>query len=235
MKSEKTTSGPGWLESRWYDDACGTAFALELIGERWSMLIVRELTFGPRRFSELKRDLSGISANVLSERLAGLEARGVVTRRRLPSPASAQVYELTEWGMEAEPLVRGLGRWAMRHPEYDASPPLSAVSMMMSLRTTFRPERATRDLRLGVRTDDREFVVEVRDASLTVTQRHFESADVDAVVSGAPRVLAALLYGKKPLGTLEADAGLSVEGDRRVVQRFVRQCDLPEKVKPPRP
>ncbi len=86
------------LDKRWYDDACGTALGLELVGERWSLLIVRELMFGGRRFSELRGSLPGISANILTMRLEGLERIGIVQRRTLPPPASVQIYELTPWG-----------------------------------------------------------------------------------------------------------------------------------------
>src|SRR5881628_1732882 len=98
--------------TRRYHDACGTAHALDLIGERWALLVMRELMLGPKRFSDLKGDLPGISANVLTQRLEGLETTGLVRRRRLPPPAAAQVYELTDWGYEAEPIVQELGRWA---------------------------------------------------------------------------------------------------------------------------
>src|SRR4051794_502444 len=97
------TNSPKTERKRLYDDACGLAHALELIGERWAMLVLRELAYGPRRFSELKADLPGISANVLSQRLTELEQRGLVRRIRLPPPASVQVYETTEWGLEATP------------------------------------------------------------------------------------------------------------------------------------
>ena len=102
---------------RRYDDACGTAHALDLVGERWALLVMRELMLGPKRFSDIRADLPGISANMLTQRLEGLEAAGVLVRRRLPPPASAQVYELTPWGYEAEPIFQVLGRWAARSPE----------------------------------------------------------------------------------------------------------------------
>lgn len=236
MKSEKTTKvakatvrGRKAPKTRWYDDACGTAFALEMIGERWAMLIMRELMFGPRRFTDLRRDLPGISANVLSERLGGLEQRGILRRRQLPPPVSAQVYELTEWGLEAEPLIRGLGRWAMRHPDYEASLPLSAAAMMMSLRTTFHPERADRDLRVGVRTDSREFVVEVHDGVLTVEQQPLEPSAAVVTVEAEPSSLARLLYGHALVKDMEAAGLVKVEGDRRALTRFGRWFDLPEK------
>src|ERR1700749_1921047 len=93
----KRTTDKRW----WYDDACGTALAMELVGERWSMLIVRELMYGPRRFSELRAGLPGISANTLTQRLATLQKAGILGRHTLPSPASVQVYELTPWGYES--------------------------------------------------------------------------------------------------------------------------------------
>src|ERR671917_2501717 len=87
---------------RSYEDACGAAHALDLVGERWALLVMRELMLGPKRFSDLRADLPGISANVLTQRLEGLEASGILARRKLPPPASAQVYELTPWGYESE-------------------------------------------------------------------------------------------------------------------------------------
>src|SRR5438045_3881959 len=106
------------------------------------MLVLRELAYGPRRFSDLKADLSGISANVLSQRLAELEMRGLVRRLRLPPPASVQVYEATEWGLEATPVIAALGKWAARSPLHDPTLPMSHVSLMMSLQPLFSPERA---------------------------------------------------------------------------------------------
>src|ERR687894_1924441 len=114
---------------RSYDDACGTAHALELIGERWSLLVLRELMLGPRRFSDLKSDLPGISANVLTQRLAELEERGLVRRAKLPPPASVQVYEATAWGREAAPVMRALGRWAVRSPQHSTELFVSPVSI----------------------------------------------------------------------------------------------------------
>src|SRR5881397_1077407 len=98
MKLQKLTTTRQSEEKRRYDDACGLAHALELLGERWAMLVLRELAYGPRRFFELKADLQGISANVLTQRLTELEARGLVRKMRLPPPASVQVYEATPWG-----------------------------------------------------------------------------------------------------------------------------------------
>src|SRR5205809_6734594 len=142
MQSEKLTKSRKNEEKRRYDDACGLAHALELIGERWAFLVLRELMYGPRRFSGLKADLPGISANVLTQRLTELEARGLVRKARLPPPASVQVYEATEWGLEAAPVIAALGKWAARSPLHDPTLPMSHVSMMMSLQTLLSPERA---------------------------------------------------------------------------------------------
>src|SRR3982750_2001565 len=101
MQLEKITKLRQKEEKRRYDDACGMAHALDLLGERWAMLVLRELAYGPRRFSELRADLQGISANVLTQRLTELEARGLGRKTRLPPPASVQGYEATEGGLEA--------------------------------------------------------------------------------------------------------------------------------------
>src|SRR3546814_21061611 len=117
---------------KWYDDACGTALALELLGERWSLLIVRELMFGGRRFTDLRAGLPGISAKVLTDRLEGLEQAGVVQSRQLPPPAATQIYALTEWGYQAADANTALGRWAAASPDHDPPLPLSAASLMRS-------------------------------------------------------------------------------------------------------
>src|SRR6478752_2870337 len=132
MQLEKVTKRRESEEKRRYDDACGLAHAMELLGERWAMLVLRELAYGPRRFSELKADLPGISANVLTQRLGELERRGIVRKHRLPPPASVQVYEATQWGLEAPPLISRLGRFAARSPLHDPTLPISHVAIMMS-------------------------------------------------------------------------------------------------------
>src|SRR5687767_8129371 len=142
MQLEKMTNHRQKDEKRRYDDACGLAHALELVGERWAMLVLRELAYGPRRFSELKADLPGISANVLTQRLTELEQRGLVRKTRLPPPASVQVYEATEWGLEVIPVIASLGKWAARSPLHDPTLPMGHVSLLMSLQTLLSPERA---------------------------------------------------------------------------------------------
>jgi DNA-binding HxlR family transcriptional regulator len=218
MKLEKVTRA----SARWYDDACGTAHGLELIGERWALLIVRELMFGPRRFGDLRASLPGLSANVLTQRLEGLEAAGVVVKRKLPPPASVQVYDLTDWGREAEPVISELGRWAARSPAHDPALPLSPVSMMLSFRTMFDAGKAgdarmTLGFRFGVDT----FVVTVADGSLGV--RRMEPDGADAVVTGSPEAVAAVVYGGAGIDDLE------IEGRRDVFDRFTGFFELPPK------
>jgi len=140
-----TTDGIQPRHGRRYRDACGAAFALELLGERWALLIMRELMFGPRRFGALRAGLPAISARVLAERLGDLEAAGVLRHATLPPPASVPVYELTEWGYQADEAMLALCRWALLSPGHDPTLPLSAAALIMSLRATFRAERAPAD------------------------------------------------------------------------------------------
>src|SRR4030095_496629 len=139
MKLQKLTAERRADEKRRYDDARPSAHGMSLIGERWSMPLIRELLLGPRRFSDLRASLRGISANVLTQRLEGLEDAGVLVRRKLPPPASVQVYELTPWGYESAPIFQALGRWAVRSPNHDPTRPFSPVSLMLSLKTMLSP------------------------------------------------------------------------------------------------
>ena len=222
MQSEKVTTRAKTEARRGYDDACGTAHALELIGERWALLVLRELMLGPRRFSELRADLPGISANVLTQRLAELEERGLVRRMKLPPPASVQVYEATRWGLEAEPIVQALGRWAARSPRHDPTLPISGVSILLSFRTMFDPGRARGlDARIGFVFDDMSYVLVIRDGELTVARGEVD--DCEVVFTGEPTMLAAVVYGGLPLENIQ------VHGDRRLAKRFVGLFQLPPK------
>ena len=115
-----------------YDDGCGVAHALELVGERWALLVIRELMLGPKRFTDLRNDLPGISPNVLSQRLSELEASSIVVKRRLPPPAAVTAYELSAWGRELEPFIRDFGRWASRSPRMPQGRPMSVNSIVLS-------------------------------------------------------------------------------------------------------
>ena len=230
MKSQKVTSiVPAPPSRRRYEDACGAAHALDLVGERWALLVMRELMLGPKRFSDLRADLPGISANVLTQRLEGLEAAGVLVRRKLPPPASAQVYELTPWGYESEPIFQTLGRWAARSPQHDPTLPLSAVSLFLSFRTMLDPERA-RGLvaRVGFRIGAETFLARLARGRIEVERGPLENVDV--VFAGAAPAIAAAVYGGQPLTALERAGMLAVDGDRALAERFVTLFPLPPKV-----
>lgn len=228
MKLDKVTREAARGAGRRYHDACGAAHGLDLVGERWALLVMRELMFGPRRFGDLKSDLCGLSANVLTQRLEGLEEAGVVRKRKLPPPASVQVYELTDWGYEARPVFEVLGRWAARSPRHDPTLPISAVSVMMSLRTMFDAEKAGElTARIGFVFDDRSFVATITDGELTNEQTGVE--DCDLVFVCAPSVVPEYVYGKRPLSEIEAEGRMAVTGDRALAERFQTFFDLPEK------
>ena len=210
-------------DKRRYGDACGTAHALELIGERWTLLVLRELMLGARRFSQLRADLPGISANVLTQRLTELEQRGLVRRRKLPPPASVQVYEATAWGLEAEPIVQALGRWAARSPGHDPTLPISGVSILLSFRTMISEKRAKGvDARIGFRFGADDYIARIRKGGIRIARGPLEGCDV--ILSGAPATLAAVVYGGQPLDLL------GVAGDRALAEKFTTLFVLPPKV-----
>ena len=226
MKLDKLTQTGRVEPKRRYDDACGTAHALELIGDRWTLLVLRELMLGARRFSQLRTDLPGLSANVLTQRLAELEERRLVRRRTLPPPASAQVYEATAWGLEAEPVIQALGRWAARSPQHDPTLPLSGVSILLSFRTMIDEKRARKiDARIGFVFGKDRNVARVRKGRIKVAQGAVE--DCEAVISTAPTTLAAVVYGGAPIDLL------GISGDHDLVGKFVTLFALPPKVAPP--
>ena len=229
MKSQKIIRSEEGLRKRWYDDACGTALALELVGERWSLLIVRELMFGGRRFSDLRSGLPGVSANILARRLEGLERVGIAQRRRLPPPASVQIYELTPWGYEAEIILQEMGRWATRSPLHDPTLPLSAASIMMSFRTMYSRERAKGEAAtIGFRFGDEIFVVDFGPDG--IRSRRGEPEGCALVVSTNPISLASVVYGGRPVSDAEASGELTLTGDRALLDRFVGWFPLPEKI-----
>jgi DNA-binding HxlR family transcriptional regulator len=228
MKLEKITEPSETRQRRTYDDACAAAHALDLVGERWALLVMRELMMGPKRFGDLRSSLPGISANVLTQRLEGLEAAGVLTRRKLPPPASAQVYELTPWGYESEPIFQALGRWAARSPSHDPTLPFSAASLLLSLRTMLDPVRSDGlDAKIGLILGEETFVGHLAGGGIEIARANAAGADV--IFEGEPRVIAGAIYGGQPLDALEAAGVLRVSGDRELARRFVTLFPLPPK------
>ena len=233
MKLEKITNPAETRPRRHYEDACAAAHALDLVGERWALLVMRELMLGPKRFGDLRESLPGISANVLTQRLEGLEAVGVLTRRKLPPPASVQVYELTDWGYESEPIFQALGRWAARSPLHDPTLPFSAASFLLSLRTMLDASRAEGlDARIGFRLSESEtFLAHLADGRIEIARGPVDDADL--IFTGTPPVVAGAIYGGQPLEALERAGALKVEGDRALAGRFLRLFPLPPKVSLP--
>lgn len=223
MKLQKETE-PG-VHGKWYNDACGTAFGMELVGERWSLLVVRELMFGPLRFSALRANLPGVSAKVLTERLEKLEATNVLAKRVLPPPSGAQVYELTEWGYAAEPLIQELGRWAAKSPLHDPTLPLSPTSFMLSLRTMLDPAKAGDwQARIGFRFPEVGFVAELAGGRMAILRAEPEDCGLVFVAPAGPP-LAAMFY----VGVSPDEVGVQIQGDVNTAERFMTLFELPEK------
>ena len=232
MELENLTGLAHGPSRRRYDDGCGTAHALDLIGERWALLVMRELMLGPKRFSDIRADLPGISANTLTQRLEGLEKAGLVLREKLPPPASGQVYGLSEWGHQLLPVMGALGRWAVRSPDHDPGQHFSAVSLMLSFMAMNQPAiTAGFDATLGFRLGRENYLLSMKEGAVRAARG--EPAGADAIFEGAPGAVAAAVYGGVPIASLEADGSLRIEGDRAVAERFITLFPLPPKATRP--
>ena len=204
------------------------AHGLDLVGERWALLDVRELLLGPKRFTDLREGLPHMSADVLAQRLRELEDNGIVERRTLPPPAASKVYELTEWGRELESVLIALGRWGARAPlSADEEPCMSLDSHIVSLQTLFDPELAgdfapTVELRLG----DSVFALEIADGRLEAARG--AAAKPDIVIATDPRTLLGLAHRQIELADAIAAGDATVTGDKRAARRFLRLFPLPE-------
>jgi DNA-binding HxlR family transcriptional regulator len=232
MKLEKLTESLHGPSRRRYEDGCGTAHALELIGERWALLVMRELMLGPKRFSDIRADLPGISANTLTQRLEGLEKAGIVVREKLPPPASGQVYGLSEWGYQALPVMGALGRWAVRSQGHDPQQHFSAVSLLLSFMAMNQPAvTGGFDATIGFRLGRENYVLTAKEGIIRAVRG--EPVGADVTFEGEPGAVAAAVYGGVPLAELEAGGVLAIEGDRNVAERFITLFPLPPKA--PRP
>lgn len=211
---------------RTYHDSCGMAHALNLIGERWALLVVRELMLGPRRFTDLRTSLPGISANVLTQRLTELEGFGVVIRRRLDPPASAWVYDLTEWGHELEPVIGKLGQWGARSPLLPRDAALSVNSFILSLRNMFDVATAAGvTLRVDLRISEQQFHAYVDDGTLAVSTG--AATDPDVNIAGVQSDLAAVAYDGRDLDEAIEAGDLRYHGERAALERFLSLFSLP--------
>jgi DNA-binding HxlR family transcriptional regulator len=213
-------------ERRTYGDSCGIARALDLAGERWALLVVRELLLGPKRFTDLRGGLPSLSPDVLAQRLRELEQAGLVRRRKLPPPAGARVYELTERGAELEPVLLELGRWGSRAALPDDPAVLSPDALAIALRTLFDSAAAvdverSYQLHLG----EHAFSIRVADQKIDVARGEAEAPA--ASVDTDPGTLTELLWhGRAIADALDAGA-LRIDGSRREVGRFLKLFPSP--------
>jgi DNA-binding HxlR family transcriptional regulator len=205
---------------RSYDDPCGVARALDVVGERWALLVVRELLLGPKRFGALSSGLPGMSQNVLSQRLRELQDAGVVRRRTFGPPASSHGYELTERGRELEPVLLALARWGSRVPARSAAE-LSIDALMLALQTTFdRRAAGALRARLELRIGDDCFRAEIGSGRFEV--RRGRAARADATLTTGAATLRALVFGDLTIADAVGRGDLRIDGDGRAAARFVR-------------
>lgn len=213
---------------RSYGEACRFAYALDVVGERWALLVVRELLLGPKRFTDLRAGLPHASSNILSERLRDLEHGGVIQRRKLPPPAASSVYELTEWGRELEPVVTKLGAWGARSPIPPDSQEIGPDSIVLALRSLFDPQAAA-DLSAvyGLRIGEDYFRVEVADGGVELSRGTAEGPTVSIATADAG-TFAAILAGGLPLDEAIGSGAAEVEGPKQAAKRFLRLFPMPE-------
>ncbi len=209
--------------ARSYRDQCAIARALDVVGERWALLVVRELLLGPQRFSELRKALANTSANVVTDRLRELEDSGVIQRRKLAPPSGSWVYELTAWGRQLEPIVMALGQWGLRVPDPPGPNVLSPTSVLMYLRCCARPDPAVRSV-VRIVFDDQIWTVRAKDGQLTVEVG--DTGEADAAIATDPRTFNALIGDTDALQA-EIDAGnVTVDGDVRALRRLLQGVDI---------
>lgn len=210
---------------RSYADPCGVARALDAVGERWALLVVRDLLLGPKRFTDLSAGLPGLSQNVLSQRLRELEEQGIVAKRKLGPPARVQVYELTPRGAELEAVVIALARWGSRAP-LTTDAPLSTDALVLALRTTFTPEAVgdattSYDLRLG----DERFAAEFTGGEFRIARGTPQRPD--AAIHTDAATLRAMVFGGEPLDVARQRGTVTVSGAEKAITTFLRAFPRP--------
>jgi DNA-binding HxlR family transcriptional regulator len=214
---------------RTYGDSCGIARALDLVGERWALLVARELLLGPKRFTDLRSGLPNVGPDVLAQRLRELEGSGIIRRSQMPPPAASRVYELTEWGRELEPVLLALGRWGSRAPLADQPPPLGVDAIVIALETTFDPEVGTPE---GAAAESYELVLGEQVFALQTAGAGFDArrgrvAAPRAAIATDPGTLADVLWHGRPLGSAIADGSMRIEGDHDGVRALLRRFPAP--------
>ena len=210
------------MATRGYGQYCGFARSLELVGERWALLIVRDLLVGPRRFSELQRGLPKVPSNILTTRLKELEEAGLVRRQVLPKPPGGFAYELTQDGRDLEEPVIALGRWGAKHlGELRPDEVITEDSMAMAMRTIFRPERLREGEEIKFQFHFGPHIAinaHVRNGTVTVGRGEIEKPDL--VIDGGPAIrllLAREITAKEAL----KNGSVAIRGKRALLDRFV--------------
>ena len=213
-------------EKRSYLDGCSSAHALDLVGDRWALLIVRDLLFGPKRFTDLQSGLPHGSPNVLTQRLRELETAGVVHRRRLPAPASANVYELTDWGAQLEPILLGLQRWGAGSPTLPHDLPVGCDAAMLALKNTFNAAAATgvrivAEVRFGLGT----FRLTVDDGTIDISRGSADRPDI--TLETDPTTLEELTFGMSTIDDAIQRGALRLHGDRELFETLLQLFAVP--------
>ena len=211
-----------------YAQFCPIARAAEILGERWTLLVLRDLFVGPQRFTDLRRRLSGVSSSVLAERLGRLEARGLVTRRELPPPAASAVYALTPDGEALLPVLVALARWGVRFllppvPEDHVEPDWAGMALRVFARPGPTPPLAFDVRVVGEAGEVRAFVTGGPEGSVVSET----GVDPDALLRAPPRVLLAVMAGLVRADAAADSSGLAIEGDREAALRFPELFDVP--------
>ncbi len=213
-------------DRRSYGDGCSSAHALDLVGDRWALLIVRDLLLGPKRFTDLQAGLPHGSPNVLTQRLRELEESGVVRRRRLPAPASSNVYELTEWGAELEPIVLGLQRWGAGSPSLPQDIPVGCDAAMLALKNAFDPA-AAKGVRMDAEVRFPAGTFRLRVADRTIDISRGPDDDAELVLETDPVTLEHVAFGMRSLTDAERRGALTVHGDRGQATRLLSLFAVP--------
>jgi DNA-binding HxlR family transcriptional regulator len=211
---------------RTYGDRCGVARALDIVGERWALLVVRELLLGPKRFTDLRAGLPHVGPDILAQRLRELEASGIVRRGTLPPPAGSRIYELTERGQQLEPVVLALGRFGSVAPFPPGQAQIGVDAVVIALKTLFAPGaaeglRASYELRFG----EQHFELQVADGRIEVARGSAQTPD--ATIETDPGTLATILWHGRELDEARGSGDIALAGDQQSVARLLGLFPLP--------
>jgi DNA-binding HxlR family transcriptional regulator len=211
---------------RTYGDRCGIARALDIVGERWGLLVVRELLLGPKRFTDLRAGLPHVGPDILAQRLRELEQSGIVRRGTLPPPAGSRIYELTERGHELEPIVVALGRFGSVAPFPPGEAQIGVDAVVIALKSLFAAGAAdglsaSYELRLG----EQSFRIDVADGRIEAVRGSAEAPE--ATIETDPGTLASILWHGRKLEEARRAGDIAIAGDRKAVTRFVGLFPLP--------